>query len=1009
MKKILTIIVFLLMGLFLSNAQEISYGIGTWDPEGLGNHRAVIFVEGPADAVQVTVPWRRLDNVDGTDLILIDALTNQRIKNIFCPQKNREFGEIVFEPVSGQGNYYLYYMPCRNGGSRWFPDVIYDKPSETYDPDWKNRTANSINNQIARTIAIESQNDYHSFYPMEVPVNQDELSELLKIHKEKDFLLFPEDRNFPARMTETIPLRWYKKGVNTPFEGSALKDESYAWQVGIFSPFKNLQDVKLTFSDLKSDAGPVIAANAFKCINMGGADHLGQKFQKNVTIPKGEVRAMWVVTDINKNQPSGVYKGKVEVSAEGTANYAVDVSIKVGEETAVNKGYDTPKNMSRLNWLDSDTGLDDEVFAPYTPVELKGNTIAVLGRKLSFNQFGFPAKITSSFSKSNHSTEGPDINVLSDAIRLDILKDGKPVRFKAQKPVITLQTRGAVAWQTKLRSDNIDIIVKAKMDCDGYVNYETKIKAKKDLNIDDIQLLLPYEKSMAKYLMGMGKQGGYTPDTLTWKWEYEYANNMLWIGDVNAGLQLKLKHMIPDWKLFTFGKTGTYRDWSNEGKGGCNVEHTDQAVLVTAYTGTKKMKANDEMILNFGLLITPFHPLDDKHWNERYYHRPDNNPENAAKSGATVMNIHHGNKYNPFINYPFLSEDQLIPLIEKANKLHIRTKLYYTVRELSTLLPELWALRHLDDEIYTRNQVVMLADSRDVSTTKVMFGMTGHSWMWEHLRTNYDPAWHHPEPAVGIDWDMSIRTQGLSRWHNYYIEGLNHLVSRTGMRGLYLDGVGYDRDIMKRVRKTMDRAADSCLIDFHSGNAFHAEYGMNSPANNYMELFPCVNSLWLGEGYDYNSMPDYWLVEISGIPFGMYGEMLQGCGNAYRGMVYGMSTRIYGGCSASNIWKLWDYFGMSGSEYIGYWDTDNPVKTGNKDILASAYVKEKEVMIALGNWTDREQNIGLAIDWEKIGMDPSTVNIEIPEIEELQQSSVDVELTNLTIPASKGLILIIRD
>jgi len=1009
MNKLLIAIMFLITGLILADGQEIPYGIGTWNPEGLGNHRAVIFVEKPADAVQVTVPWRRLDNVENKDLIVIDALTKQRIKNIYYAQKNQDSGEIVFEPVSGQGTYYVYYMPCKNGGSRWFPDVIYEKPSETYDHTWKSHTANSINKQIARTIAFESQSSYHSFYPMEVPVNQDELSELLKACKEEDFLLFPEDRNFPVRMIETIPLRWYNKGVNTPFEGSALKDESYAWQVGIFSPFKHLQDVKLTFSDLKSEAGSLIAADACKCINMGGTDHLGQKFQKNVTIPKGEVRSMWIVTDIPEDQSPGVYKGKVEVSAKGTSTYTVHVNIKVGEETIVNKGYHTPKNMSRLNWLDSNTGLDNKVFAPYTPVVLKGNTVSVMGRKLSFNQFGFPASITSSFSQSNHSIEGPDKDILSGAIRLDILKGGKTVQFKAKKPVITLRESGAVAWQSILRSADFEIVVLAKMECDGYVNYETKIKAKKDVNIDDIQLLLPYEKSMAKYLMGMGKQGGYTPETLAWKWEFEYANNMLWIGDVNGGLQLKLKHMVPDWKLFTFENTGTYRDWSNEGKGGCNVAHTDKAVVVTAYTGTKNMKANEEMILNFGLLITPFHPLDDKHWNERYYHRPDNDPGKAAKKGATVMNVHHGNQYNPFINYPFLSEDQLIPLIERAKKLNIRTKLYYTVRELSTYLPELWALRHLDDEIYTRNQEPRLADEREVSNAKVMFGMTGHSWMWEHLRTNYDPAWHHPQPAEGIAWDMSIRTQGLSRWHNYYIEGLNYLAKNTGMRGLYLDGVGYDREIMKRVRKTLDKAADSCLIDFHSGNAFQPQYGWNSPANNCLELFPYVNSLWLGEGYDYNSEPDYWLVEISGIPFGMYGEMLQECGNAYRGMVYGMSTRLYGGCSATNIWELWDYFGMSGSEYIGYWDTNNPVSTNNEEVLASVYVKADQILIAMGNWTDREQHIRLTIDWEGIGMDPATARIEIPEIEDLQQNLLDVDLMNLSLPASKGLILIVNE
>ncbi len=1014
MKKLLLINVILIIYSLVSDAQEITYRTGQWDPEGLGNHRAVIYIGRPSGAVRVNVPWRRLDSVENKNLILIDALTNQRVKNIYCTQKNKDFGEIVFQPVSGPGYYYLYYMPGQHKGSVWFPDVVYEKPTDTYDINWKNRTAHSINDQVAEAIAFESvnnlfRNDYHSFYPMEIPVTQDELSELLESNRDKEFFIFPEDRNFPARMTETIPLRWYEKGVNAPFEGMALKNESYAWQIGVFSPYRDLKYVELTFSDLKkADGSSVIPADAFKCINMGGTNHLGQEFIKNVTIPGGEVRSMWIITDINKDQPAGVYNGKVEVSAQGATTYTVDVSIEVGEETAEDRGYNTPQNLSRLNWLNSDIGIDNEVVAPFIPVKLSGNTVSILGRELSFNRFGFPEKITSSFTGSNHSIGGDEKNILQGPIHLNLVHEGRPVRFSAREPELTLQSSGAVAWETILSSEDVEISVNVKMECDGYVDYGVIIKANKDVALDDIQLVIPYEITTAKYLMGMGKQGGYTPDKLEWKWQQEYANNMIWIGDVNAGMQIKLKHIVPDWKLFTFEKTGPYRDWSNEGKGGCNVRKTEDSVLVTAYTGTRNMKAGDEMVLNFGLLITPFRTLDDNHWDERYYHQVTNNdPETAADIGATIMNIHHANEYNPFINYPFLNEDRLIPLIEKAKELNIRTKLYYTVRELSTYLPELWALRHLDDEIFTRSREIILADTHETDVNKVMYGMTGHSWLYEHLRSEYDPAWHcPPDKAIGIDWDMSIRTQGVSRWHNYYIKGLDWLVRETGMRGLYLDGVGYDRDIMKRVRKTMDRAADSCLIDFHSGNAFHPDYGLNSPANNYMELFPYVNSLWLGEMYDYNMKPDYWLVEISGIIFGLWSEMLQGCGNPYRGMVYGMSNRHYEHCRPGNIWELWDYFGISGSEYIGYWDHSNPVKTGNKAILASNYLHKDRAMVAIGNWTDTDQVIRLEIDWEKLGMDPAFAKIEKPHIDGLQKAGV-ANVNQVNIPASKGLILII--
>jgi hypothetical protein len=109
-----------------------------------------------------------------------------------------------------------------------------------------------------------------------------------------------------------------------------------------------------------------------------------------------------------------------------------------------------------------------------------------------------------------------------------------------------------------------------------------------------------------------------------------------------------------------------------------------------------------------------------------------------------------------------------------------------------------------------------------------------------------------------------------------------------------------------------------------------------------------------------------------------------------------------------NIWKLWDYFGISGSEYIGYWDDANPVRTGNKDILAGVYLQKGKAMIAIGNWTNSDQVINLDIDWKKTGINPATARIEIPEIDGLQTAGT-ADLKQLNIPASKGLILIVYE
>jgi len=54
--------------------------------------------------------------------------------------------------------------------------------------------------------------------------------------------------------------------------------------------------------------------------------------------------------------------------------------------------------------------------------------------------------------------------------------------------------------------------------------------------------------------------------------------------------------------------------------------------------------------------------------------------------------------------------------------------------------------------------------------------------------------------------------------------------------------------------------------------------------NQYTEFFPYVNRLWFGEGFNYDAMsPEQWLVECSGIPFGLMGDMLEGAATAGAG------------------------------------------------------------------------------------------------------------------------------
>lgn len=67
----------------------------------------------------------------------------------------------------------------------------------------------------------------------------------------------------------------------------------------------------------------------------------------------------------------------------------------------------------------------------------------------------------------------------------------------------------------------------------------------------------------------------------------------------------------------------------------------------------------------------------------------------------------------------------------------------------------------------------------------------------------------------------AIHDSGISRFTNFYIEGLLELlVNQPKLDGLYLDEVAFSRNTFLRMRRTMDNEKSGNLFDLHSCNKF---------------------------------------------------------------------------------------------------------------------------------------------------------------------------------------------
>lgn len=989
-------IVLLVAGCATSNG-DIEYTTGEWEEDSLGYHRVVIENRVDADAVYVEIPWRRRDKEPWEKaVILISDKPETLVNNIHCLSSDKERGCFVFQPVNGSGRYYLYYLPGKMEGRSNYPTVNYPPPTRTADNAWID--LHNLDDSLAVSslpkayaTAIQSRDAFNSFHPMEIIATGKEVSSMLEKFSDKTYLLFPEDRHQSIRMYDHLPLRWIEKGPSYIITREARKGEYFTFQVGLYCIRKGIDDVKISFTDLKSGRGNVVVnRDRISSFNTSGINWNGKPFDKRVIIDEGKVQPFWFGFMIPEKTDIRNLTGEMVIMPEGHEPETLKIKIKIRNELIDNHGDNNPYLMTRLRWLNSVIAFDDDITKPFIPVEKEEKSLKILGRQIDIGSCGLPSRYLTYFNPTNTKFEDEAENVLASPMKLDIYRsNGSKIFFINDEPVFERSGPEKYKWKTVCKSSTLEIHTDGTLEFDGFSSIKMNVKAVQDIDLSDIRLVMNIRKKFAAYFMGLGLRGGQRPYYISWKWDQTKHQEGAWIGHVNGGLQFTLRDDHYERPL----NTNFYREkplimpeaWYNEGKGGINISSNEYTADINCYTGSWNLKEGDELVFTINFLFTPFKLIHtDRQWSTRFYHRYED-LDSIKDYGANVVNVHHATEINPWINYPFLEQDKMKNYIDEAHSMGMRVKIYNTIRELSNRAPELFAIRSLGHEIFSPGPG------------------GGFNWIQEHLVDDYIAAWFVPEYK-----DAAIINSGMSRWHNYYIEGINWLSINMDIDGLYLDDIAFDRTTMKRLRKILDRNRDSALIDLHSANQYNIRDGYTNSANLYMEHFPYIDRLWFGEYFDPSLPPDFWLVEMSGIPFGLMGEMLQDGGNQYKGLIYGMTSRAPWSGDPRNIWDLFDEFSFSKSEFIGYWSEECPVTTGYRYAPVSVYKNEDMILIAIANWYDEHKDIWLNTDWQKLDINRNEVVYWAPYIRDFQEEKTFSPWERIPVDPGKGVVLIIE-
>ncbi|MFC2124684.1 glycoside hydrolase domain-containing protein [Bacteroidota bacterium] len=961
-------------------------------PEGLGSQRAVLQIREPAEAVYLNLLWRRHDlNPQDRRFIIVNEASEDTVENVYRIHVDNEKCEIAFGPVK-PGRFYFYYLPYKPDPDWGFFKYGYLTRENEPDEQWVNRNGLTDSATIsrlseARCSEIQSRTTFNSFYPMEVIPTATEKSDYIDQHP-GDYLVFPEDRKYPIRMKDEIPVKWIIDPPGSMFDGEACRNEYYCFQLGLFAVGKGIKDVKIRFSDLKKGE-QAIPASSFTCFNTEGIDPYGKPFTKRVDVERNSVQSFWIGVDIPENAEPGVYTGSVMIDPENSAEKSIDLRLKINKSILADRGDSEPWRHSRLRWLNSTLGIDDNPVAPYSPVTQTGDGIfEISGKNISLTEEGMPGSI-----------QAWNAEILKRPVSFSISTSKENVTLPRSAYTIDKSTAGNIQWSWDSPVGDFKIHGRGSLEFDGTLNYVINLKAEKQIDVTDIMLELPFEPSIGQYMKGMDLRGSIVPDSHAAKWEGPHDS--FWIGNTKGGLHCELRGSDYHGPLLNLFHPDYPDSWYNGDKGYFSIKKTVNEVLATVHSGSRSLDADEEINFEFSLLITPVKEMNSfNQFTNRYFHNAfDPRPtDDALDAGVKIINVHHGNKYNPYINYPFIATKEMRDFVDHWHEKGMKVKIYYTIREITNHVTEIWALRSLGNEI--------LRGSKG-SELPWLQGQ-GYPWLMEHFVDDYTKAWYHPF-GDGFADAAILTAPGDSRWYNYYIEGLRWLVHNMDIDGLYLDDVTYDRRILKRMRKVMAMEKPGCIIDLHSNDAF-----AKGPANQYTEFFPYVDKLWFGEAFEYNEMsPENWLVEVSGIPFGHMGDMLQGGGNRWLGMLYGMTVRLPWTSENTTadprpVWEVWDEFGISDSEMIGYWEDHCPVMTTHSEVLATVYQKNDEVLIALGNWAESDVEVRLNIDWQTLGLDINKSKLYAPGIKDFQHEHTFVIGESIPIKSKQGWLIFVE-
>eukprot|EP01051_Picozoa_sp_SAG22_P008954 SAG22_NODE_714_length_7722_cov_3.919585_4_plen_530_part_00 len=496
------------------------------------------------------------------DVQLVSAVSSRPVANRVLLHANRSRAMLLFEPIDGPGEYLLYYFPHQfeyQATDSSYAAEFLPYSTDGVDAGWlSDAKASAGRLPAAEVVAWQARTRFDEFTEMEDAADPAEVDALLA-GAYSGLLLFPEPRTRPIRMSSRLPQRWLGAGpsISAWFAGETQLGEFFVFQLGV------VEQAGLAANITGARAAGSALAAGFRCINLGGVSDLGVRFKQTAVLPAASnsttpVAALWFGVDtaglaavpIAGNHTTTLTLEYVTTGGRETAAIEVVISVRAGSRLESPRALQGPADswrQTRLAWLDSTAGSNLTPTAGFAPLNVTGHTVLGGGFTLELDSSsGFPAQIRRG-----------DKEMLAGPIAFEIGgRQGVADGITALMARPTLGGPGRAGWGANFTQGGLEVMLTGSADFDGFVDFHIRIADRNNRPVPHagVSLEIPLHYSVAKFMMGLGRHGGFIPPTdVHWSWASFAAvtGHQVWAGQADAGLRLKLKGSDRNQQLLT--------------------------------------------------------------------------------------------------------------------------------------------------------------------------------------------------------------------------------------------------------------------------------------------------------------------------------------------------------------------------------------------------------------------------------------------------------------------------